>query len=91
MAGAGITQSICLPLLSVYQLSTNGTGQVSAQDIASCSSQVTGAHRAALSSLSQFPGSADTFHSSNWATKRLCCPEWVPFCGINPEPLCHLS
>ncbi|KAM4663713.1 nucleoporin NUP188 isoform 2-T2 [Discoglossus pictus] len=25
MAGAGVTQSICLPLLSVYQLSTNGT------------------------------------------------------------------
>ncbi|KAM8934282.1 nucleoporin NUP188 [Pelodytes ibericus] len=24
MAGAGITQSVCLPLLSVYQLSTNG-------------------------------------------------------------------
>lgn len=30
VAGAGITQSICLPLLSVYQLSSNGTGQVSA-------------------------------------------------------------
>lgn len=30
MAGAGITQSICLPLLSVYQLSTNGMVQVSA-------------------------------------------------------------
>lgn len=30
MAGAGITQSICLPLLSVYQLSSNGTVQVSA-------------------------------------------------------------
>lgn len=29
MAGAGITQSICLPLLSVYQLSTNGMVQVS--------------------------------------------------------------
>lgn len=28
MAGAGVTQSICLPLLSVYQLSTNGTIQV---------------------------------------------------------------
>nr|KAF6315077.1 nucleoporin 188 [Myotis myotis] len=27
VAGAGITQSICLPLLSVYQLSTNGTVQ----------------------------------------------------------------
>ncbi|XP_059115957.1 nucleoporin NUP188 isoform X1 [Peromyscus eremicus] len=27
VAGAGITQSICLPLLSVYQLSSNGTGQ----------------------------------------------------------------
>uniref|UniRef100_A0A2K6TZC0 Nucleoporin NUP188 n=1 Tax=Saimiri boliviensis boliviensis TaxID=39432 RepID=A0A2K6TZC0_SAIBB len=27
VAGAGITQSICLPLLSVYQLSTNGTAQ----------------------------------------------------------------
>ncbi|VTJ58451.1 Hypothetical predicted protein [Marmota monax] len=27
VAGAGLTQSICLPLLSVYQLSTNGTGQ----------------------------------------------------------------
>ncbi|KAK2497124.1 hypothetical protein MC885_021062 [Smutsia gigantea] len=25
VAGAGITQSICLPLLSIYQLSTNGT------------------------------------------------------------------
>lgn len=31
VAGAGITQSICLPLLSVYQLSSNGTGQVSAR------------------------------------------------------------
>lgn len=30
MAGAGIIQSICLPLLSVYQLSSNGTGQVGA-------------------------------------------------------------
>lgn len=30
VAGAGITQSICLPLLSVYQLSSNGTVQVSA-------------------------------------------------------------
>ncbi|KAM9063515.1 nucleoporin NUP188 homolog isoform X1 [Sarcophilus harrisii] len=29
VAGAGITQSICLPLLSVYQLSTNGTVQTS--------------------------------------------------------------
>uniref|UniRef100_A0A5F4VZ10 Nucleoporin NUP188 n=1 Tax=Callithrix jacchus TaxID=9483 RepID=A0A5F4VZ10_CALJA len=28
VAGAGITQSICLPLLSVYQLSTNGTAQI---------------------------------------------------------------
>ncbi|KAH0615429.1 hypothetical protein JD844_004640 [Phrynosoma platyrhinos] len=28
LAGAGIMQSICLPLLSVYQLSTNGAGQV---------------------------------------------------------------
>lgn len=28
IAGAGITQSICLPLLSIYQLSTNGTTQV---------------------------------------------------------------
>uniref|UniRef100_A0A452SQ37 Nucleoporin 188 n=1 Tax=Ursus americanus TaxID=9643 RepID=A0A452SQ37_URSAM len=27
VAGAGITQSICLPLLSVYQLSSNGTVQ----------------------------------------------------------------
>lgn len=27
VAGAGIIQSICLPLLSVYQLSSNGTGQ----------------------------------------------------------------
>uniref|UniRef100_F6QM73 Nucleoporin NUP188 n=1 Tax=Ornithorhynchus anatinus TaxID=9258 RepID=F6QM73_ORNAN len=27
LAGAGIPQSICLPLLSVYQLSTNGSGQ----------------------------------------------------------------
>ncbi|XP_023371867.1 nucleoporin NUP188 homolog, partial [Otolemur garnettii] len=27
VAGAGITQSICLPLLSVYQLSTNGSVQ----------------------------------------------------------------
>lgn len=43
MAGAGITQSICLPLLSVYQLSSNGTGQVSAQDFASCNSRVSGA------------------------------------------------
>lgn len=33
VAGAGITQSICLPLLSVYQLSTNGTVQVSARDL----------------------------------------------------------
>lgn len=33
MAGAGITQSICLPLLSVYQLSTNGTVQVSARGL----------------------------------------------------------
>lgn len=70
MAGAGITQSICLPLLSVYQLSSNGTGQVSAQGLASCSSQVTGAHRAALPSLSQFPGSSETFHSSNWGHKE---------------------
>lgn len=31
VAGAGITQSICLPLLSVYQLSSNGTVQVSAR------------------------------------------------------------
>lgn len=31
MAGAGVTQSICLPLLSVYQLSANGTVQVSAR------------------------------------------------------------
>ncbi|XP_044309035.1 nucleoporin NUP188 isoform X1 [Varanus komodoensis] len=30
IAGAGIMQSICLPLLSVYQLSSNGTGQVPA-------------------------------------------------------------
>lgn len=30
VAGAGITQSICLPLLSVYQLSSNGTVQVRA-------------------------------------------------------------
>lgn len=29
MATAGILQSICLPLLSVYQLSSNGGGQVS--------------------------------------------------------------
>ncbi|XP_015989261.2 nucleoporin NUP188 homolog isoform X1 [Rousettus aegyptiacus] len=29
VAGAGITQSICLPLLSVYQLSTNGMVQTS--------------------------------------------------------------
>lgn len=28
VAGAGIMQSICLPLLSVYQLSSNGAGQV---------------------------------------------------------------
>ncbi|XP_066466804.1 nucleoporin NUP188 isoform X1 [Tiliqua scincoides] len=28
VAGAGIMQSICLPLLSAYQLSSNGTGQV---------------------------------------------------------------
>lgn len=28
MAAAGIMQSICLPLLSVYQLSSNGTSQV---------------------------------------------------------------
>ncbi|XP_064420213.1 nucleoporin NUP188 [Latimeria chalumnae] len=27
LAGAGVTQSICLPLLSAYQLSTNGTAQ----------------------------------------------------------------
>lgn len=33
VAGAGITQSICLPLLSVYQLSTNGTVQVSASGL----------------------------------------------------------
>lgn len=33
VAGAGLTQSICLPLLSVYQLSTNGTGQVSARSL----------------------------------------------------------
>ena len=33
MAGAGVTQSICLPLLSVYQLSTNGTVQVSASGL----------------------------------------------------------
>lgn len=33
MAGAGITQSICLPLLSVYQLSTNGTAQVRASGL----------------------------------------------------------
>lgn len=33
MAGAGITQSICLPLLSVYQLSSNGTVQVSARGL----------------------------------------------------------
>lgn len=30
MAGAGVTQSVCLPLLSVYQLSTNGAIQVGA-------------------------------------------------------------
>uniref|UniRef100_A0A8D2MFY4 Nucleoporin NUP188 n=1 Tax=Zonotrichia albicollis TaxID=44394 RepID=A0A8D2MFY4_ZONAL len=30
MAGAGVTQSVCLPLLSVYQLSTNGAIQTSA-------------------------------------------------------------
>lgn len=30
VAGAGVTQSVCLPLLSVYQLSSNGTIQVSA-------------------------------------------------------------
>uniref|UniRef100_A0A7M4E623 Nucleoporin NUP188 n=1 Tax=Crocodylus porosus TaxID=8502 RepID=A0A7M4E623_CROPO len=29
VAGAGVTQSVCLPLLSVYQLSSNGTIQVS--------------------------------------------------------------
>lgn len=29
VAGAGVTQSICLPLVSVYQLSSNGSGQVS--------------------------------------------------------------
>lgn len=33
MAGAGVTQSICLPLLSVYQLSTNGAIQVGASFI----------------------------------------------------------
>ncbi|XP_040860252.1 nucleoporin NUP188 [Ochotona curzoniae] len=27
VAGAGVTQSICLPLVSVYQLSSNGSGQ----------------------------------------------------------------
>uniref|UniRef100_A0A8B9GMS1 Nucleoporin NUP188 n=1 Tax=Amazona collaria TaxID=241587 RepID=A0A8B9GMS1_9PSIT len=30
VAGAGVTQSVCLPLLSVYQLSTNGAIQTSA-------------------------------------------------------------
>ncbi|XP_077162658.1 nucleoporin NUP188 isoform X2 [Paroedura picta] len=30
VAGAGIMQSLCLPLLSVYQLSSNGAGQVPA-------------------------------------------------------------
>lgn len=30
MAGAGVTESVCLPLLSVYQLSTNGAIQVGA-------------------------------------------------------------
>lgn len=30
MAGAGVTQSVCLPLLSVYQLSSNGAIQVGA-------------------------------------------------------------
>lgn len=30
MAGAGVSQSVCLPLLSVYQLSTNGAIQVGA-------------------------------------------------------------
>ncbi|XP_061460511.1 nucleoporin NUP188 isoform X2 [Rhineura floridana] len=30
VAGAGIMQSICLPLLSVYQLSSNGAGQIPA-------------------------------------------------------------
>ncbi|KAJ6654583.1 hypothetical protein lerEdw1_006736 [Lerista edwardsae] len=30
VAGAGVMPSICLPLLSVYQLSSNGTGQVPA-------------------------------------------------------------
>lgn len=28
VAGAGVTQTICLPLLSVYEVSPNGTSQV---------------------------------------------------------------
>lgn len=39
VAGAGITQSICLPLLSVYQLSSNGTVQVSAGGLSACTSR----------------------------------------------------
>lgn len=32
VAGAGVTQSVCLPLLSVYQLSSNGAIQVGASE-----------------------------------------------------------
>jgi hypothetical protein len=67
VAGAGITQSICLPLLSVYQLSSNGTGQVSAHDPASCPSQVpTLLLFSHVIYLSEFPGGVPSCYISEF-------------------------
>ncbi|KFV64094.1 Nucleoporin NUP188, partial [Dryobates pubescens] len=77
LAGAGVTQSICLPLLSVYQLSSNGAIQGSAT---LCPLRAPGApglatFRSVLLRLGQI---LCTF-SSPWSRERtLCCL---------PEPL----